>query len=310
MRRQHAEERDAPGTSGRATEVAPPPLPAPRGAMSQADVLALQRTAGNSAVARALAAAPPAPRRPAGRPVTPGGPKVAREESLVQQGLLAIAGGGVTLSISAYQKKDVAWRNAAKGVGELDRNGAPLGNHLGPTDALRHCSWSALVMLAALKEDSPQTGLLDAVSGIGAPRIPSPSSLLSTSPASGVHLFPTARERTRAVLLSHEIAGSGTGTSDSKMDQANNETGMALAETLWQQGKRDDASICQAAIGALESGALKMFDIDGNLISTAGWRELSTDTWINNLFLDVVANPIPRKPRPRTRAEQKDIGGA
>ena len=204
--------------------------------------------------------------------MTPGGPKVAREESLVQQGLLAIAGGGVTLSISAYQKKDVAWRNAAKGVGELDRNGAPLGNHLGPTDALRHCSWSALVMLAALKEDSPQTGLLDAVSGIGAPRIPSPSSLLSTSPASGVHLFPTARERTRAVLLSHEIAGSGTGTSDSKMDQANNETGMALAETLWQQGKRDDASICQAAIGALESGALKMFDIDGNLISTAGWR--------------------------------------
>ena len=68
MRRQHAEERDAPGTSGRATEVAPPPLPAPRGAMSQADVLALQRTAGNSAVARALAAAPPTPRRPAGRP--------------------------------------------------------------------------------------------------------------------------------------------------------------------------------------------------------------------------------------------------
>jgi hypothetical protein len=259
-------------------------------------VLTLQRGAGNAAVSRLLARTAdvrPPPRR-----------TVARAESLVQQGALAIAGGGVTVSLAAYQKQGVAIQNSLAHVGEKDKRGGPLGAHLGPVDALRHCSWSALVMMAALVDTSPEHRLLDTVSGLALPRPPPLIDFLSVSPAAGTQLFPEARERTRAVLLAHEIAGTGTGTADSRMDQRNNEAGMDVAEALFKQRKTSDEAVCAAARAAFDEGRLVMFDIEGGLVSTAGWRELNPDTWLWGEYLDVTANPTAKQPRPRTRAER------
>jgi hypothetical protein len=158
-------------------------------------------------------------------------------------------------------------------------------------------------MMAALVESSPENRALDAISNLVVPRPPSPSDIVSTSPEAGTHLFPNARERARAVLISHEIAGTGTKTADSKMDQANNEVGMSIAEEVFKKGKRDDDAVCKAARVALEFGRLQMFDIDGKLIPTAGWRDLNPNTWAWGEYVDTTANPTPKQPRPRTRAE-------
>jgi hypothetical protein len=103
---------------GRRSEPAAPKLQAPAD-----ELLALQRTAGNRAVAGTLARAPER--------------TLARFDSLLEQGALAIAGGGVSLAAAAYLKQSVAYRNASEYVSELDKDGHNVGIHLGPCDALR-----------------------------------------------------------------------------------------------------------------------------------------------------------------------------
>jgi len=265
----------------------------PRVPVRAETVLALQSTAGNAAVARLLTDTPAT--GPRARPLA--------REGLVKQGAAAVAGGGPLLAAAAFAKQSVAWANAAAHVSEKDSTGGPMGIHLGPGDALRHCTWSALVMMQALIQDSPESRAIDLLGNLVTPRLPAPSELLSVSPVAGTAWFPTARERARAVLLSHELVGNGPFAADSKMDQNNNEVGMSLAEDLFRQGKRDDGSVCAAARAALDSGRLQIFDIEGTLISSAGWRDLNADTWAPNVFLDPAAKPLPKQPRPRTRAD-------
>jgi hypothetical protein len=211
-----------------------------------ARVLAMQRAAGNAAVVRALART--------------------SAEALAEQGARAVAGGGPTLALAALYVKDQAWRNATEYTGGV-------GNHLGPCDALRHCSWSALVMHAALKDDD--TSLL-----------PNP--------------FGTPRERAYKVLIAHEQAEGGTGTKDSAMDQANNETGMDMAERMFKINKNITRELLlQGARKELDAGSLLMFDKTGNFISTSGWRDVDPETWGydeqgNPKYLDAHGNPIAR----------------
>jgi len=61
--------------------------------------------------------------------------------------------------------------------------------------------------------------------------------------------------------------------------------------------------VCAAARAALDGGRLQIFDIDGTLVSSAGWRDLNPETWAFSVFLDPAAKPLPKQPRPRTRAD-------
>ena len=97
-------------------------------------VLGLQQMAGNRAVAQALA----------GRFEVP----VQRDSTgdYLQQAWLAARRGGVVLALAAFMLKSAASQNSVDYVG--------YGYHLGPGDALRHCTWSALVMGAAIGDET------------------------------------------------------------------------------------------------------------------------------------------------------------
>src|ERR1700754_3897921 len=83
-------------------------------------VLGLQRMAGNQAVARALAGGRELP--------------VQRDSTgdYLQQAWLAARRGGLVLALSAFVLKSAASQNSVDYVGH--------GYHLGPGDALRHCT--------------------------------------------------------------------------------------------------------------------------------------------------------------------------
>jgi hypothetical protein len=185
---------------------------------------------------------------------------------MAEQGARALAGGGLSLAATAYVVKNKAWSNALAHTGGV-------GNHLGPTDACRHCGWAAMIMLAALGED--RYSLLPSIFG---------------SPA----------EQTWKVVMAHEHAVGGAGTKDSKMDQHNNKAGMDMAQRLFNANKdvsRDE--IAMAARQELDSGALVLFDKGGNMISSAGWQAMDKDTWDYGKYLDTNANPVSQAP-PKT----------
>jgi hypothetical protein len=209
---------------------------------AQARLLALQRGAGNAAVARTMLA-----RETAGQ--------------MAEQGARALAGGGMSLALTAYVVKNKAWTNAWEHTGGV-------GNHLGPTDACRHCGWSAMIMLAALGED--RYSLLPSV-------------------------FGTPAEQTWKVVMAHEHAVGGAGTKDSKMDQHNNRAGIDMAQRLFNGNKdvtRDE--IAAAARQELDRGGLVLFDKGGTMISSANWRAMDRDTWDPGKYLDTNANPVPQ----------------
>jgi hypothetical protein len=192
----------------------------------------------------------------------------------IAEGAEAIAGGGPELAAVAKRK---AWAAKANADGYTT-----IGPDGGPNDALRHCTWAALVMMAALVPFS-----------LFAPTAWVSVSRASRSPAV---FLPTARRRTRSVLLAHELAGTGLRTIGSRMDQHNNEIGMDLAanlfrslngadlaeelyEVLYPLGPlRSNSKIRKRSREALDNGDLRMI-VGNRLVSTRGWRDRDPTTW-------------------------------
>ena len=212
-------------------------------------ILALQRSAGNAAVARAIR----------------GGAILARETpgQMAEQGALALAGGGVSLALTALAVKNKAWVNAMEHTNSV-------GNHLGPTDACRHCGWAGMIMLAALNED--RFSLLPSV-------------------------FGSPEEQTWKVVMAHETAVGGANTKDSKMDQHNNRAGIQMAKRLFDANKdvsRDD--VAMEARQELDRGTLMLFDKTGAMVRSGDWRTMDPETWEIGKYLDAGANPVPQPP--------------
>lgn len=217
--------------------------------MRSIDALGLQRMAGNQAVARSLVGGRELP--------------VQRDSvsDYLQQAWLAARHGGVVLALSAFMLKSAASQNSVDYVG--------YGYHLGPGDALRHCTWSALVMGSAIGEE-----------------------MLSRSPPVSMRsredIIAAATVRARGVLMAHEDIGDA-GAPDSLMDQHNNDVGISLAVAAYQTntpGSLAQDKLIAAARSALDGGSLTMFDPrTGERISTGGWRTFrppgATDPWIN-----------------------------
>ena len=88
--------------------------------------------------------------------------------------------------------------------------------------------------------------------------------------------------------MAHEDIGDA-GAPDSLMDQHNNDVGIGLAVASYQTnnpGSLAQDTLIAAARGALDSGALTMFDPrTGERIATGGWRTFrppgAADPWVN-----------------------------
>ncbi|MBB2925570.1 hypothetical protein [Cellulomonas cellasea] len=227
-------------------------------------LLGLQRTLGNAGVGRLLAAG--------------AGPVVQRDSVFdhIKQAWLAISRGGIDPAVAALGHRSAAERNAAGYVG--------YGYHLGPGDALRHCSWSALVMGSTIGYELQDRA----------------DSLSRVRNTEGV--IRAAHLRAQGVLLAHEDIAGGRGAVDSIMDQRNNEVGMGLAVTAYREGvPRYDMTglseqrLLAAARASLDGGALTMFDPrTGEMITTGAWRTFRADASTPDPWRHAAA---PRRPR-------------
>lgn len=161
-----------------------------------------------------------------------------------------------TLWQQAHQAVLAVWRGGlriayyARGARrEAEQNASYVGYayHLGPGDALRHCTWAALTALETFFNVAPPY---------------------------------RTRDQVRNVLLAHEDAVSGRGPIDSRMDQHNNEVGISLAEQLWSRAAWDRALAAEVSRRALDNGDLRMIvPGESSLRTTANWRALPRNTW-------------------------------
>jgi hypothetical protein len=181
---------------------------------------------------------------------------VSERLDVIEQGFLGIIGGGPELALAARGAADPAQENARQHVHRYEPDELPMG----AWNALRHCTWAALVMRAALLEESrPWHGI-------------------SVSPLAGNRRPATARDRARAVLLAHEPWGRHIPSheaADTRIDRHNNEVGMQIAERLHREHRLTPIAACYAARLALDDGRLRIFDNAGRTVPSRSWRAIA-----------------------------------
>ena len=88
------------------------------------------------------------------------------------------------------------------------------------------------------------------------------------------------------------------------MDQHNNNAGIAMAQRLWNAGRRTTQDMAAGALQELDSGRLVIVaPTGGRLVSSAGWRMYRDDAWRD-------VDPDTGMLRPAAAAAQSAATGA
>jgi hypothetical protein len=232
--------------------------------LGNADVLGLQRFAGNRAVTGLVvqrdlvddAAALVGGAGGVTASFLPGGTGDWHE---IAQALTIII-AGVDVALAARETAPIAIREAGAVT--------TAGGDYGPQNAVRHCMFAGLLTSHAWRMALAELGM--SITSL-------PGSLLMAAFGACMGL------RVRLVLMAHEwfaddgFGNFGTGTVDSVCDQHNNNVGIDIGGPF-----TSDEKVLQEAKSALDSGRLLMTPGPTDLtrtVSTAGWR---TSPWFVN----------------------------